>query len=97
MIIVCDFGELEAVDDVSFCDDETTYSTCPKSMWHLWGHAQAGRQLLQCFTEAIMLENVHRSEGDLWWTRPCLRLRDFEVTYEGVRNSTKLVRAAKDE
>ena len=83
MILVGDFGQLEPIEDISFCDDETTYSTCPKPLWHLWGHAQAGRQLLRSFTEAIMLERIHRSKDDLWWTQSCLRLRDFQMTYAG--------------
>ena len=29
-----------------------------------------------------MLSNVHRSKEDLWWTKSCLRLRDFECTKE---------------
>ena len=82
MILVGDFGQLQPIDDVSICDDETTYNTCPKSMWNLWGHAQAGRQLLQSFKEAIMLTRIHRSKDDLWWTESCLRLRDFEMSYD---------------
>ena len=82
MILVGDFGQLEPIEDVSLCDDETTYATCPKPLWKLWGHAQAGRQLLQSFKEAIMLTRIHRSKDDLWWTESCLRLRDFEMSYD---------------
>ena len=83
MILVGDFGQLEPIEDVSICDDETTYATCPKPLWKLWGHAQAGRHLLQSFKEAIMLTRIHRSKGDLWWTESCLRLRDFVMSYDG--------------
>ena len=83
MILVGDFGQLEPIEDVSICDDETTYATCPKPLWKLWGHAQAGRRLLQSFKEAIMLTRIHRSKGDLWWTESCLRLRDFVMSYDG--------------
>jgi hypothetical protein len=81
IILVGDFGQLEPINDISLCDDETTYKTCPKSIWNLWGHAQAGRQLLESFKEAIMLSRIHRSEDDLWWTQSCLRLRDFEMDF----------------
>ena len=81
IILVGDFGQLEPINDISLCDDETTYKTCPKSIWNLWGHAQAGRQLLESFKEAIMLGRIHRSEDDLWWTQSCLRLRDFEMDF----------------
>ena len=47
MILVGDFGQLEPIEDVSFCDGETTYSTCPKPLWNIWGHAQHGRELLE--------------------------------------------------
>jgi hypothetical protein len=83
MILVGDFGQLEPIEDVSMCDDEMTYATCPKSMWNLWGHAQDGRRLLQSFREAVMLTNIHRSKDDSWWTESCLRLRDFVMTYDG--------------
>ena len=82
MILVGDFGQLEPIGDVSFCDDETTYSTCPKPLWNIWGHAQEGRKLLRLFDEAIMLTRIHRSKDDLWWTQSALRLRDFEMTKE---------------
>ena len=74
---------MELIEDVSFCDDETTYSTCPKPLWNIWGYAQAGRELLHSFQEAIMLTRIHRSKDDLWWTESCLRLRDFEMSYDG--------------
>ena len=83
MILVGDFGQLEPIGDLSFCDDEMTYATCPKPLWHLWGHAQSGRHLLESFTEATNLTRIHRSKDDLWWTESCLRLRDFEMTYDG--------------
>ena len=73
IILVGDFGQLEPINDVSLCDDETTFNTCPKSIWNLWGHAQAGRHLLDSFKEAIMLTRIHRSKDDLWWTQSCLR------------------------
>ena len=82
MILVGDFGQLEPIDDISFCDDEMTYRTCPKNLWNIWGHAQHGRRLMETFREAIMLKRIHRSKDDLWWTESCLRLRDFEMTYE---------------
>ena len=83
MILVGDFGQLEPIEDVSFCDGETTCSTCPKPLWNIWGHAQEGRKLLRLFEEAIMLTRIHRSKDDLWWTESALRLRDFEMTYDG--------------
>ena len=33
MTIVGDFGNLEPIDDISRCDDETAYATCPKPLW----------------------------------------------------------------
>lgn len=81
MILVGDFGQLDPISDISFCDDEMTYSTCPKPLHGLWGHAQSGRRLLECFTEATVLRRIHRSQEDQWWTQSCLRLRDFEMTY----------------
>ena len=30
-----------------------------------------------------MLSKIHRSKDDLWWTESCLRLRDFECTWDG--------------
>ena len=82
MILVGDFGQLQPIDDVNICDDGTTYNTCPKSMWNLWGHAQAGRQLLQSFKEAIVFTRIQRSKDDLWWTESCLRLRGFGMSYD---------------
>ena len=82
MILVGDFGQQGPIGDVSFCDDEMMFSTCPKPLWHLWGHAQAGRHLLESFKEAINLTRIHRSKDDLWWTESCLRLRDFKMTYD---------------
>ena len=29
-----------------------------------------------------MLEQIHRSQGDMWWTESCLRLRDFAMTWD---------------
>ena len=37
MILVGDFGQLQPIDDISMCDDETSYATCPKSLWRVWG------------------------------------------------------------
>ena len=82
MILVGDVGQLEPIDDISICDDETTWSKCPKSLWNIWGHAQNARKYLQSFNEAIMLKRIHRSKSDLWWTQSCLRLRDFIMTLE---------------
>ena len=28
-----------------------------------------------------MLEQIHRSKEDVWWTESCLRLRDFQMDY----------------
>ena len=71
MILVGDFGQMEPIEDVSICDDETAYATCPKPLWHLWGHSQGGRQLLRSFNEAIMLKRIHRWKDDLRWTELC--------------------------
>ena len=72
-----DFGQLEPIEHLGICDAETSYASCPKTLWKLWGHAQAGRHLLQSFQEAIMLTRIHRSKDDVWWAEFCLRLRDF--------------------
>ena len=37
MIFVGDFDQLQPIDDVSMCDDETSYATCPKSLWRVCG------------------------------------------------------------
>jgi hypothetical protein len=29
-----------------------------------------------------MLQRIHRSKDDMWWTESCLRLRDFACTKE---------------
>jgi len=83
MILVGDFGQLEPIDDWSFCDTDATFATCPKKLRHLWRHHQNGKLLLKLFKEAIMLKQIHRSKEDLWWTESCLRLRDFTCTKEG--------------
>ena len=80
IILVGDFGQLEPIDDWSMCDSETTYQTCPKTMRHMWRHARQGKLLLQTFDEAVMLNRIHRSKDDTWWTESCLRLRDFACT-----------------
>ena len=95
MILVGDFGQLEPIEDVSFCNDEITYRTCPKNLYHLWQHIKGGDDILRdvekvrsgnaqrgVFNEAIMLKKIHRSKDDLWWTESCLRLRDFTMTFE---------------
>ena len=68
MILVGDVGQLQPIEDISICDDGTTYATRPKSMWNLWGHAQSGRRLLESFSAAVMRTRIHRSMNDLWWT-----------------------------
>ena len=83
VLLIGDFGQLEPIGDVSLCDRETTYQTCPKAVRPLWRHVRDGRHLLQLFDEAFMLRRVHRSKDDLWWTESCLRLRDFACTKEG--------------
>ena len=30
-----------------------------------------------------MLDRIHRSKDDLWWTQSCLRLRDFTCAKQG--------------
>ena len=83
MLLVGDFGQLEPIDDWSFCDTEATYADCPKRMRHLWNHARMGKLLSETFKEAIMLKRIHRSKEDMWWTESCLRLRDFTCTKQG--------------
>ena len=63
----------------------TNRHTCPQDVnpAHNWGHVHRGRVLLQTFREAFMLQHIHRSKDDLWWTQSCLRLRDFTMDYEG--------------
>ena len=46
IILVCDFGQLEPIDDWSMCDSEASFQTCPKNMRHLWRHACQGKLLL---------------------------------------------------
>ena len=81
IILVGDFGQLEPIDDWSLCDYEAKYATCPAKLRHLWRHAQYGKTLLGTFKEAVMLEQIHRSKEDMWWTESCLRLRDFTMDY----------------
>jgi hypothetical protein len=38
---------------------------------------------MRTFKEAWVLSKIHRSNDDMWWTRSCLRLRDFECTKTG--------------
>ncbi len=83
IVLVGDFGQLEPIDDWSMCDTETTYMDCPKRMRHLWRHAEYGKELLKTFDEAFMLNRVHRSNEDMWWTESCLRLRDSVCTKDG--------------
>ena len=82
IILVGDFGQQEPIDDWSMCDSEATFQSCPKNLRHLWKHAHHGKLLLQTFDEAVMLNRIHRSKEDLWWTESCLRLRDFTCTKE---------------
>ena len=65
------------------CNTEATYEDCPATLRHLWSHAVNGRKLLRTFKEAIMLQKIHRSKDDMWWTESCVRLRDFDCTKEG--------------
>jgi len=81
IILVGDFGQLEPIDDWSLCDNEATYAKCPAKLRHLWRHAQYSKTLLGTFKEAVMLEQIHRSKEDMWWTESCLRLRDFTMDY----------------
>ena len=83
MMLVGDFGQLDPIDDWSFCDTESTYAACPKKLRHLLKHALFGKHLLSEFKEAVMLKQIHRSKEDVWWTESCLRLRDFTCTQEG--------------
>ena len=80
VILVGDFGQLEPIDDVSLVDQETTRETLHKNLRHLRTHIWQGRYLLREFKEAFMLNRIHRSKDDLWWTESCLRLRDFTCT-----------------
>ena len=83
IILVGDFGQLEPIEDWSMCDTEATFATCPKHLRHLWRHARQGELLMRTFNEAVLLERIHRSKDDMWWTESCLRLRDFECTKDG--------------
>ena len=80
IILVGDFGQLEPIGDWSMCDSEATLHSCPKNMRHLWQHACRGQRLMRTFDEAVMLQKIHRSREDMWWTQSCLRLRDFKCT-----------------
>ena len=82
MILVGDFGQLEPIDDVSLVDQETTKEKLHKNLRHLMNHIRHGRYLLREFKEAFMLNRIHRSKDDLWWTESCLRLRDFTCKKE---------------
>ena len=83
IVLVGDFGQLEPIGDWSMVDDEATYKTCPKDRRHLWKHQLQGRRLQTTFKEAIVLDQIHRSKEDQWWTESCLRLRDFACSKEG--------------
>ena len=80
IILVGDFGQLEPIDDFSLCELSLQYNNCPKNLRHLWKHAKVGHLLVQTFDEAFILNNIHRSSSDLWWTESCLRLRNFNIT-----------------
>ena len=82
IILVGDFGQLEPIDDWSMCDDGARFRDDKKKQ-HLWRHGQVGKELLEKFDEACVLQKIHRSKDDMWWTESCLRLRDFEMTYTG--------------
>ena len=82
MLLVGDFGQLEPIDDVSLCDKETRRDWAPPAVKAMWGHVYEGRALLGAVTEAIILSHIHRSKDDVDWTESCLRLRDFECTWE---------------
>jgi hypothetical protein len=83
IILVGDFGQLEPIHDWGMCDADATFKTCPKNMRHLWRHQCHGKLLMQTFDEAILLNRIHRSKDDMWWTESCLRLRDFICTKQG--------------
>ncbi len=82
IILVGDFGQLEPIEDWSMCDSEATWQTCPKNLRHMWRHQCHGKLLMQTFDEAVILNKIHRSEHDMWWTESCLRLRDATCTKE---------------
>ena len=83
VILVGDFGQLEPIEDWSMCDTEARWQDCPRSLRHLWKHAEYGKLLVNTFEEAVILKRIHRSKEDLWWTESCLRIRDFTCTKEG--------------
>ena len=83
VILVGDFGQLEPIDDISMVDSETSRQSLHKNMQHLWNHIRQGRYLLEEFQEDFMLNHIHRSKDDVWWTESCLRLRDFTCTKDG--------------
>ena len=80
IILVGDFGQLEPIDDWSMCDESARYADDKKKQ-HLWKQGQYGKELLKEFNEACLLQKIHRSKADMWWTESCLRLRNFEMTY----------------
>ena len=82
IILVGDFGQLAPIDDWSMYDESARFMD-DKKIQHLWKHGRYGKALLTLFDEAYVLRNIHRSKEDMWWTQSCLRLRDFEMTYEG--------------
>ena len=65
------------------CDSEATYYTCPQPLRHLWKHQCYSTDLVSTFEEAVMLNMIHRSKEDVWWTESYLRLRDFARTTAG--------------
>ena len=83
VILVGDFGQLEPIDDISMVDTETNWQSLHKNLQHLWKHIRQGKYLLGEFQEVFMLDRIHRSKDDLWWTESCLRLRDFICTKDG--------------
>ena len=80
VILVGDFGQLEPIDDLSMVDKERQSKDLRKDLRWRWGHMSMGRRLVSEFKEAFMLNKIHRSKDDLWWTESCLRLRDFMCT-----------------
>ena len=83
VISLGDFDQLEPIDDISMVDTETNWQSLRKNLQHLWKHIRQGKYLLEEFQEVFMLDRIHRSKDDLWWTESCLRLRDFICTKDG--------------
>jgi hypothetical protein len=82
IILVGDFGQLEPIDDISMCDEESRREYGPKKIHPLLKLARKSIHLLELFEEAFLLKQIHRSKEDTWWTESCLRLRDFKMTMD---------------